>query len=335
MKNEASVTQIDGLLGTCGSLKVFLGFAPARLLHAVSFADTLNEDTGEGYQRPPNRGHSRDFKRYITQPGATTIPLTFNLRSEHEHAWQIRREEGNRAILLLHSDKQCMAQVDCQHRLSELQDLTISLAFMTFIGLDLRSEMAVFFIINSKAKGLSSSLTDYHRSKLLDDLAEEAPHLYIAKKLNEDPRSPWFRLIRYGGETTSGLKRRTSLRMMQKTLARLLKTVEGLPLGTVEDKCDLVISFWRAVRAVFGNPWRDHRHHLITKGVGLYSLTLLLADVIKNADGKVVFAEDYFIRILLPLRSKIDWSSDGMFANAGGQKGAMEVHGVLKGAMGI
>ena len=66
--------------------------------------------------------------------------------------------------------------------------------------------MALFNIINSRAKGLSSSLTDYHESNLLSDLAKEAPHLFIARRLNEDPDLPWYRLIRYGGERTSGLR---------------------------------------------------------------------------------------------------------------------------------
>jgi hypothetical protein len=31
--------------------EVFLGFAPANILHSLSFADVLDEDTGRGYQR--------------------------------------------------------------------------------------------------------------------------------------------------------------------------------------------------------------------------------------------------------------------------------------------
>ena len=75
--------------------------------------------------------------------------------------------------------------------------------------------MALFNVINSKAKGLSSSLTDYHQTRLMNDLAQEAPHLLLAKRLNEDNNSPWYKMIRCGGESTSGLMRRTSFRMMQ------------------------------------------------------------------------------------------------------------------------
>lgn len=45
-----------------------MGFAPANLLHSLSFADVLNEDTGEGYQRKFSRKHSLDFRHLHPQP---------------------------------------------------------------------------------------------------------------------------------------------------------------------------------------------------------------------------------------------------------------------------
>ena len=329
MKNSAANIKLEGILGTCGYREVFLGFAPACVLHSASFADVLNEETGEGYQRPRNRRHSLDFKQFITRPESSTIPLTFNLRKEMKRFWKVTSGKNGFATLCIQQGKQCFAQVDSQHRLGELHDTTISLAFMTFVGLDLRDEMAMFTVINSKAKGLSSSLTDYHESNLLNDLATAAPHLYIAKKLNTDPTSPWFKLIRYGGETTSGLKRRTSLRMMQKTVSRFLSNTKDIALGDVEDKYSLISDYWTAISKLFPSEWRDHRHHLLTKGVGLYSLMLLLADIVRR-NPNALFADSFFHSQLEPLQGQINWSSKGMFADAGGQKGATEIHTVLK-----
>ena len=327
MRIKAAV--IPGQVGVCGGLEAFLGFAPAKLLHSASFADVLDEDTGRGYQRPRNRSHSLDFKRYIARQGSSTVPLTFNLRKEMADAWELRRQSNGRASLLIRPGVRCLAQVDCQHRLGEMSDSDVPLAFMAFIGLDLRAEMGLFVIINSKAKGLSSSLTDFHESTLIDDLAAEAPHLYISRKLNEDRRSPWFRLIRYGGETTSGLKRRTSLRMMQKSVSRFLAQMQsGDGLG-IEEEYALILSFWRSVARVFPNEWHNHRRHLLTKGVGLYAMTLLLADIVNAADGQAL-DEDFFVSRLEPLKGTIDWSSKGMFSEAGGRKGALEVYDRLR-----
>jgi DNA sulfur modification protein DndB len=334
MKINTSIVSIPGMLGQCGTLEVFLGFASARLLHNISFADVLNDDTGEGYQRPPNKRHSLDFKRYIIQPGSSTIPLTFNLRKELSSSWQLERNGNDRATLHVDRNVPCLSQVDCQHRLGELSDADVSLAFMSFIGLDLRSEMAQFVTINSKAKGLSSSLTDYHQTNLAGDLANEAPHLFIARKLNDDPESSWFKLIRYGGETTSGLRRRTSFRMMQKGISRFLNQTRNLELGDVDSKYSIVCAYWNAIKALFPVEWSDHRHHLITKGVGLHSLMRLLGDIVL-AKGIGDLSAGYFEDNMRGLVGKVDWSTKGSFSNAGGQKGVQEVHAALKRTLGL
>ncbi|MGE3550515.1 MAG: DGQHR domain-containing protein [Geobacter sp.] len=323
------ITSINGLIGISGGLPVFMGFEGAATLIALSFPDALNEDTGEGYQRPYNKAHSLDFKNYITRPGSSTPPLTFNLRNEYSDSWSIERGEGNAATLIITNNVKCLAQVDCQHRLGELKGIDVPLAFMTYIGLDLRQEMAIFNVINSKAKGLSSSLTDYHESKLLNDLAAEAPHLFISRRLNEDLESPWYRLIRYGGETTSGLKRRTSFRMMQKTVQSFLSQTKSCLHASLEDKYQIVLNFWVAVKNSFPEEWQEHRNNLITKGVGLYGLMQIMGDLVKQ-NPKADFSVEYFEACLAPLKSNFDWSSHGRFAYVGGKKGVQDVYLALK-----
>jgi len=335
MKNiTAKSIKINGQIGQCGDFKVFLGFASSKVLSEISFADVLDEDTGEGYQRPRNKKHSLDFKEYIVRAGTSTIPLTFNLRKSFSKYWEVETSGKNSALLTIHKGVKCLAQVDCQHRLGELNDIDIPLAFMSFIGLDLRSEMAMFYIINSKVKGLTSSLTDYHESNLVNDIMHEAPHLFISRQLNEDPESPWFKMIRYGGETTSGLKRRTSLRMMQKSVNRFLNQTKDSNINSIEEKYKLIRLYWHAISIVFSAEWKDHRHHLLTKGVGLYSLMLLLGDIVGNTD-PAELDEEYFVKQLKPLKKKVNWSTHGMFANAGGHKGALQVYGVLKKGIGL
>jgi DGQHR domain-containing protein len=334
MKLSTALVTLSGLIGKCGGRDVFLGFAPARVLHAVSFADTLNEDTGAGYQRPRDRTHSLDFKKYISQPNASTIPLTFNLRLELKGNWKIQKNSGESAMLHLRISSPCLAQVDCQHRISELSDSDVGLAFMAFIGLDLRDEMAMFTIINSKARGLSSSLTDFHRSNLMEDLAAEAPHLFLARRLNDDVQSPWFKRIRCGGHSTSGMKRRTSLRMMQHAIQRLLLQTKCLNKMDIEKAAQMLVAYWRAVSAEFEAEWANHRAHLITKGVGLYGLTQLLGTIV-TADGCENLSESHFRQRINSLKSRIDWSNTGTFSSAGGHKGAAEVHTVLKGFLGL
>ena len=243
--------------------------------------------------------------------------------------WQLKIENDDRAVLFLKSGEHCLAQLDCQHRLGELSTDEVSLAFMAFVGLDLRTEMALFNVINTKASGLSTYLTYFNESNLLASLAQEAPHLYISRKLNEESNSPWYKMIRYGGETTSGLKRRTSLRMMQRSVHRFLKSISDLYLGDISDQYEIIVTYWRAVKKVFPKEWEDHRHHLLTKGIGLYSLMTLLPKLVRESN-KLPPTEEYYISQLSFLKYKIDWKSTGTFSNAEGQKGAQEAYRKLR-----
>lgn len=330
---KRNTAEIWGQLGYCGSIQVFLGFALAKDLYQFSFSDVLNEDTGVGYQRPFDKRHSLDFKKYIKQPSSSTIPLTFNLRKDLSHLWTIE-EKSQGAVLTLNLDAPSMARVDCQHRLGELADENVMLAFMAFVGLGLREEMAQFFVINSKARGLTSSLTDYHESNLITNLVADAPHLYITRKLNDDPESPWYKVIRLGGETTSGLKRKTSFRMMQSTVSRFLHKVEECKLGSVDEIYQIILSYWRAVHTTFETEWENHRGHLITKGIGLYSLMEVLTElVLLNPEQN--FSEQFFTAHLKKIVGRVDWSSDGTFSSIGGAKGAHSAFKFISKEMGL
>ncbi len=248
-----------------------VGFAPADLLYRLSFPDILDEDGGRGYQRPFNERHSQDFRRYIKGAGSSTIPLTLNLRPTDNGAWRIVETGGQTVKLEVAPDAgKIMAQVDCQHRLGHLEDLPIVLPFMCFIGLSEREEMEVFNVINSKAKGLSTSLLDYHEAQLAGALATERPELYIALQLNGLAESPWHRRLNLGGKTTAGLKRIVSLRMMQQAIHEFLKATHFIPAHTPDDAVRVTMDFWRAVVSVLPKEWADARHHMLTKGIGVY-----------------------------------------------------------------
>lgn len=313
---------LDCQVGNSAARRVLLGFAPASLLHRLSFADILNEDTGEGYQRRFNTKHSQDFRRYIRKPTAATPPLTLNLRPDTDNLWRLSEQDGNRAQLIIEqSANKIMAQVDCQHRLGYLEDLDIPLPFMCFLGLDVTEEMEVFNIINSKAKGLSTSLLDFHDAQLSQDLAKERPEIFIALYLNSDPRSPWHRQLDLGGSTTSGLQRRASLRTMQKAIKRFLAATRILDLHPTERAAALVLGFWQAVAEALPEQWAKPRRHVLNKGVGVYALMDIAADIYGETKDKTGSDSRLFVNALLDFADQVDWSNEGPFKGLGGEGG--------------
>ena len=313
---------LDCQVGNSVARRVLLGFAPASLLHRLSFADILNEDTGQGYQRRFNAKHSQDFRRYVRAPTAATLPLTLNLRPDTEGLWRLTEQDGGHAQLIIEqSAGKIMAQVDCQHRLGYLDDLDIPLPFMCFLGLDVTEEMKVFNIINSKAKGLSTSLLDFHDSQLSQDLAKERPEIFIALHLNSAPSSPWHRQLDLGGSTTSGLQRRASLRTMQKAIKRFLAATRILDLHPAEHAAVVVLGFWQAISEILPEQWARPRKHVLNKGVGVYALMDIAADIYGESRDRSGSDPRLFVNALLDFADQIDWSNEGPFKGLGGEGG--------------
>lgn len=321
----------DVLLGRSGHLEVALGAAPARWLKLLSFADVLDERADRGYQRPYDIGHARAFRAYIGTPGTTTLPLTFNLRGST--GWTLTRcGPGTLARLTIEQPapgvSPVMAQVDGQHRLGEMADSDVPLAFQCFLGLSPRDEMAVFNVINSKARGLSSSILDYHATKLAPRMEDVQLDLYIAKTLNDDPTSVWHAKIKLGGAGTQGAHRRVSLRGLRTATREMLRRCpQGWTAGLSPLETYVIVrDYWSAVAATWCDAWQRPREHLLAKGVGVTALALLggelITAVVKRGDrpGLPAFSVD------LSAVADVDWRNDGPFKAFGGRHGAEQVH---------
>ena len=317
---------INGSIGMSGDRQIFLGITTAKILHSFSFADVLNEETGNGYQRRFNPRHSLDFRRYIQTPKSTTIPLTLNLRPSYRNSWKVKTLKSGISQLIIHKNAgKIFAQVDCQHRLSHLADLNVSLPFMTYLGLDVTDEMEIFSIINSKAKGLNTSLLDYHESKLVSDLAVEKPELFIALYLNDFPDSPWFKQLDLGGEKTSGITRKASLRTMQKAVKRFLSQTNILSDTEPESVAKLLSNFWNAVASLLEKEWGNPRKHFLTKGIGVYALMSVAADIyVEYQLSEEQLDISFFSGVLSDFIDQIDWSNLGDLRGLGGESGVQQ-----------
>lgn len=315
---------VDCIKGVSAGRPVILGFMAASDLCAISFADVLDEAAGTGYQRRLNSRHSLDFRRYIKTESSTTIPLTFNIRPGDRQAWSIEELGDGRARLVFDPDGgKLMAQVDCQHRLGHLADLDVILPFMSFIGLSVREESEVFNVINSKAKGLSTSLLDFHDASLAADLGRERPELYIAMLLRNETASPWYQQLDLGGAATSGMERRASLRTVQKAVRRFLLRSKLLKTMDIDQVARIVLNFWSAVAFVLNEEWSKPRKHMINKGVGVYALMDIAVDLVLEGEGRALDVR-YFSAQLADFATDFDWSSTGFLRGLGGESGVRE-----------
>lgn len=326
-------TSLDCVSGWSAARPVLLGFAPAQLLQSISFADVLDEGTGRGYQRRLNPQHSLDFRRYIQRDGSATTALTFNLRPRGGGAWRVEALGCRNARLhVVPAAGRVLSQVDCQHRLGHLSGLPIELPFMCFVGLSQREEVEVFDVINSNARGLSTSLLDFHDAQLAGDVAVDRPELYIALCLRNDRASPWYGQLDLGGEPTSGLSRRASLRTMQKAVKAFLGRTKAMKNLQPDEVAHLVLEYWAAVAMVFQEAWAKPRRHLLTKGIGVYAMMEVAADLYGEAPAAAVEGRDYFASALAELAPAFDWTTEGPLRGLGGESGVKAAVALIRDA---
>lgn len=154
-------------------------------------------------------------------------------------------------------------------------------------------------------------------ARIVEGLAYETPHMILARRLIEDPASPWCGKVQRKRTTTSGLRRRVSLPMLETAIRRFLRDADGATPNDIHSFYKLLLTFWQAVRAVFPNDWDNDRHSLLVKGIGLQAFTKLLTDFFAETPFDQL-TESYFLTRLSKLANHIDWGNDGPFARMRG-----------------
>jgi len=305
--------------GTAGSYPILMGSASLATLDNISFVDQFVMETQEGVQRPLDKKHATDFRKYIERAlhgeKATSPPLILSLREK------VNVQNGQ---LLVPNKKHAMNRLDAQHRMAFTGDLDVELPFVIYYDLTKEEEIEIFTTINDNQKGLQKSLVDSQRLRLSKNPEEELPHIAIATELNNDSSSPWYQAVNTGGVSskgTPGSKRKITLRTFQDANNTLISGPR-CQNADYKDKYDAVRNFWQAVANTFPDPWTDNRKHLLMKGVGIAALADVGRDIIQecfaSSDTSVAAMSKYLKKL-----DGFDWGNKtSVLSLVGGQKGA-------------
>jgi hypothetical protein len=126
------------------------------------------------------------------------------------------------------------------------------------------------------------------------------------------------------------MTRRASLRTLQKAIKNFIARTEILTLSTIEESAQIVLDFWAAVAIALPEQWANPRKHLLTKGIGVYSLMEIAADIYCEAAKPRVFDKRFFSAILADFAPDFNWSSDGPLKGLGGEGGVKTAVGLIR-----
>jgi len=108
---------------------------------------------------------------------------------------------------------------------------------------------------------------------------------------------------------------------MQKAIKRFLKATRFLKLRSPETAAEIVLCFWKALAEVLPEQWTNTRKHVLNKGVGVYALMDLAADLYNEAADATRVDKRYFINALSDFARLVDWSTEGPLKGLGGEGG--------------
>lgn len=283
----------------------YQGFVSSQIAVNFSYSKLYNDATGKGYQRPIDKKRCKDFANYLSQgEDALYTPILLNASGNWEfHAYDKQRSNFGRLIC-----KKKATLMDGQHRLGGIKEYinqtesTLNVPFLAFHYLDDDEEIKLFDVINTKAKGIGTSLSRY-LNRDNDEMS------WVATNLILKPESPFFSKGTLIGKRT---------REKNITLQNLYNIVKFLTKNSIlenlskEKKLNLALFYFNLVKELFPEEWDDNKLFRLTHITCLNALAIA---------GNIIINENYLVKSQQPDSAKIasllinlkgiDWSTSG------------------------
>lgn len=287
-------------------LDVYAFFIKGSDIVRVADISRIERDAADelkGFQRPEIRQHVKGIVDYLNQgdvlfPNAIILALApdvkFAASRGSKPAGDTRVSESGTLTLPIYAEGQRVAWiVDGQQRsiaLSQAQHKDLAVPVIGFVSDRLSVQREQFILVN-KAKPLPTRLIN----ELLPETATFVlPRDLVARKvpaelvstLNQDPASPFFRLVKRAsdrGASEAVVTDTALLSLIKSSLSNPLgalapfKSVGREGGGDVAGMYRILTTYWSAVKAVFPDAWgKDPKQSRLMHSAGLMAMGLLM-----------------------------------------------------------
>ena len=117
---------------------------------------------------------------------------------------------------------------------------------------------------------------------------------------------------------------------MQKGISKFLKSCKPLEDSKIEDIYAFVKNFWVAVSEALPIQWENPRGYFLTKGIGVYALMKIAADIYSTSSIEHDRTNpDVILSLLSDYVNDFDWTNAGPLRGLGGESGANEAYQIL------
>lgn len=283
----------------------YQGTVSSQVAVNFCYSKLFNDPSGKGYQRPINKKRCKDFADYLSQgEDSLYTPILLNACGNWEfHAYDKHRGSYGRLIC-----RKKGTLMDGQHRLAGIQeyiketDSTLTVPFLAFHYLDDDDEIKLFDVINTKAKGIGTSLSRY-LNRHNDDFG------WVATNLILKPESPFFSKGTLIGRRTK--EKHITLQNLYQ-IVNLLTKKSPLAKLPKEKVLNVALFYFNLIKELLPDQWDDYKNYRLTHITCLNALAIVGNDLINEAySEKTQQTDSVKIANKLVNLSEIDWSSNG------------------------
>ena len=246
-KSGADFIEVKAFLAKQRNWNIYSFVTDSETFDRIAFVSRRDDDKDAGYQRNLSRQRAADIAHYIDREGGC-IPNSILVNLEAGASYDSKSQ-----TLRIPNLPNAAWVIDGQHRMFGLRQAKTKydLVVTAFMALDIAEQAKQFKIINSKQKGVPTSLL-YDLLDLTKDgtYVQQRGH-ELATRLNDDSESPWYRQIDLTG---SGDGLITQTRVVT-AVENLISERGVLYQYSEEEQYGALRNYFTAIKTLFYADW--------------------------------------------------------------------------------
>ncbi|SFM48090.1 DNA sulfur modification protein DndB [Paenibacillus sp. 1_12] len=296
----------------------YQSYFPASVGINLIYVKPFDHPSGKGYQRPVDAKRCADFAYYLSKgEDALFTPILLNAAANWEFACYDKQRPSYGRLLC----RGRASLMDGQHRVGGIEKYVretnsdINIPFLAFHSLDEDEEIKLFDTINTKAKGIGTSLSKFLRRDS-DDIS------WIATEMMTRKDSPFYLIGSIIGKRTKG--RHVTLQNLYRTLTYLLKS-ENISILPKEEKIQMALTYYNALRDKFIFEWKDYKNYRTTHIVSIDALSIAGSSILSASLKENKKQVDLSAIVKYVNKLSVEWSADGPLKYVKGLSGSKKL----------
>jgi DGQHR domain-containing protein len=293
-KTDAKYVEVKATVAKQRDWQIFSFVLDSSTFDRIAFVSRRDDDKEAGYQRNLSKQRAADIAHYIDKENGC-IPNSILVNLEQGATY----DEKTQTLRIPDQPKAAWV-IDGQHRMFGLRQArtTYDLVVTAFLDINVAEQAKQFKIINSKQKGVPTSLL-YDLLDLTKDgtYVQQRGH-ELATRLNEDAESPWYHQIDLTG---SGDGLITQTRVVT-AVENLISERGALFQYSEEEQYGILRNYFTAIKTIFTSDW-GNKNSVLTKALGFSAWLIVLPQVFNNSLQRFQnFTVKSIVTVLTPIK---------------------------------